>query len=43
MQSTPIDYSVFERFDFEIKPVGVKFLPIKSDGIERAKKKVAFC
>lgn len=43
MQSTPIDYSVFERFDFEIKPVGVKFLPIKPDGIERAKKKVAFC
>ena len=43
MKSDPKDYSVFDRFNFERKPVGVKFLPIKPEGIERAKKKVAFC
>ena len=43
MDSTREDYSVFDRFNFERKPVGVKFLPIKPEGIERAKKKVALC
>lgn len=43
MKSDPKDYSVFDRFNFERKPVGVKFLPTKPEGIERAKKKVALC
>ncbi len=25
MNSTPLDYSVFKRFKFQYKPVGVKF------------------
>ena len=43
MSSNTLDYSVFDRFNFERKPVGVKFLPIRPEGIERAKKKVALC
>jgi uncharacterized protein (DUF169 family) len=43
MNSIQGDYSVFDRFNFERKPVGVKFLSIKPEGIERAKKKVALC
>ena len=43
MKSDSKDYSVFDRFNFERRPVGVKFLPIKPEGIERAKKKVALC
>jgi len=34
------DYSIF---DFERKPVGVKFLPIKPEGIERISKRLSFC
>jgi hypothetical protein len=29
------DYSIFDKFDFERKPVGIKFLPYKPEGIER--------
>lgn len=37
------DYSVFNRFNFERKPVGVKFLPIKPEGMERIQKRLSFC
>ena len=37
------DYSIFNRFNFERKPVGVKFLPTKPDGIERISKRLSFC
>jgi uncharacterized protein (DUF169 family) len=43
MQPSQIDYSVLERFGFEIKPVGVKFLPLKPEGIKRIENKVAMC
>jgi uncharacterized protein (DUF169 family) len=43
MQPSQIDYSVLERFGFEIKPVGVKFLPVKPEGIKRIENKVALC
>ncbi|MCK4369360.1 MAG: DUF169 domain-containing protein [Dehalococcoidales bacterium] len=37
------DYSIFDKFNFERKPVGVKFLPIKPEGIERINKRLSFC
>lgn len=37
------DYSVLSRFNFERKPVGVKFLPIKPEGMERIQKRLSFC
>ena len=38
-----IDLSVFEKFDFEFKPVGVKFLLTKPEGLGPLGKKLAFC
>lgn len=43
MNSIPRDYSAFDRFNFERKPVGVKFLAMKPEGIERIKKGPALC
>jgi len=43
MQSTPRDYSVFDKFDFERKPVGIKFLLNKPDGIKKLDKGLTFC
>ncbi len=43
MGSIPRDYSVFDRFDFERKPVGVKFLSVRPEGIQRIEKKLNFC
>jgi uncharacterized protein (DUF169 family) len=43
MSSTPRDYSAFEKLGLERKPVGVKFLPVKPEGIGRLKEKRAFC
>ena len=37
------DLSIFEKFNFEKKPVGVKFLLAKPEGIEQLDKKLAFC
>jgi len=37
------DYSIFDRFNFTRKPVGVKFLPYKPEGIERIQKNLNFC
>ena len=41
--STPRDYSAFNRLNLERKPVGVKFLALKPEGIQRIKEKRAFC
>jgi len=41
--STPRDYSAFEKLNLERKPVGVKFLALKPDGIQKIKEKRAFC
>jgi uncharacterized protein (DUF169 family) len=43
MNSTPRDYSAFDRFNFERKPVGVKFLATRPEGIERIDKRLALC
>ena len=43
MSSNPRDYSVFEKFSFERKPVGVKFVITKPEGIERLGKGINFC
>lgn len=37
------DYSIFDKFEFTRKPVGIKFLPYKPDGIGRTKKSMYFC
>jgi uncharacterized protein (DUF169 family) len=43
MSSNPRDYSVFEKFSFERKPVGVKFVITKPEGIERLDKELNLC
>lgn len=43
MSSNLRDYSVFDKFDFERKPVGVKFVITKPEGIERLGKELNFC
>jgi uncharacterized protein (DUF169 family) len=37
------DYSIFERFQFTRKPVGIKFLPYHPEGIRRLDKSLYFC
>jgi uncharacterized protein (DUF169 family) len=37
------DYSVFDKFRFERKPVAVKFLPTRPEGVERLSKALNFC
>lgn len=43
MNSSNLDLSGFERFNFERPPVGVKFLLSEPDGIDRLDKNLAFC
>ncbi len=43
MQSIPRDYSIFQKFDFERSPVGVKFLLNRPEGIDRLDKELALC
>lgn len=43
MQKPQTDLSIFEKFNFDRKPVGVKYLLGKPDGIEQLDKKLAFC
>jgi uncharacterized protein (DUF169 family) len=43
MKPVTQDYSIFDKFNFERKPVGIKFLPYKPEGIERIKKSLYFC
>jgi uncharacterized protein (DUF169 family) len=43
MSSNPRDYSVFDKFSFERKPVGVKFVITRPEGIERLGKGINFC
>lgn len=43
MMSTPRDYSAFDKLNLERKPVGVKFLALKPEGIKRISEKRAFC
>jgi len=43
MSSIQQDLSVFSKFNFEMPPIGVKFLFHKPEGIERLDKNIAFC
>ncbi len=43
MSSIQQDLSIFNRFEFERKPVGVKFLRTKPDGMGRLDKILDFC
>lgn len=43
MHSTTLDYSILDKFNFERKPVGVKFLLNKPAGIKKLDKSFAFC
>jgi uncharacterized protein (DUF169 family) len=38
-----IDLSIFERFKFEHRPVGIKYLLAQPPGIRRSEKELAFC
>jgi uncharacterized protein (DUF169 family) len=43
MSSSQQDLSIFNKFNFEKPPVGVKFLPTKPKGIKRLNKILDFC
>ncbi|MDH5782037.1 MAG: DUF169 domain-containing protein, partial [Dehalococcoidia bacterium] len=43
MSSIQQDLSIFNKFNFERPPVGIKFLLGKPDGIKRLDKTLAFC
>ena len=43
MVSKSRDYSVLDKFKFERKPVGVKFLITRPEGIKRLEKELNFC
>jgi uncharacterized protein (DUF169 family) len=43
MGLTRRDYSIFKRFDFTYKPVGIKFLLNKPDGLEQTDKIMPIC
>jgi uncharacterized protein (DUF169 family) len=43
MKPLKIDMSIFQKFGFERKPVGIKFLLNKPDGIEILDKSLTFC
>jgi uncharacterized protein (DUF169 family) len=43
MNSTMRDYSIFDKFNFERKPIGIKYLLKKPDGIEPLDKSLALC
>jgi uncharacterized protein (DUF169 family) len=43
MRTTRLDYSIFEKFDFERQPVGIKYSLIRPKGIEPLDRKLAIC
>ena len=43
MSSIQRDLSIFSKFKFEREPIGVKFLLMKPDGIEKLDKNLALC
>lgn len=43
MNPLVLDLSIFDKFNFKMPPVGVKFLFHKPEGIKRLDKSVAFC
>ncbi len=43
MSSAVRDLSIFNKFNFKMKPVGIKFLLFKPDGIEKLDKNLSIC
>jgi uncharacterized protein (DUF169 family) len=43
MKSTRLDYTIFDKFNFENKPVGIKFLLNKPQGLEQTDKVMPIC
>jgi uncharacterized protein (DUF169 family) len=43
MSSRQRDYSIFDKFNFERKPVGITYSLRKPEGIEQLDKSVALC
>ncbi len=43
MQSGPRDYSIFDKFNFERKPVGAKYLLNRPDGMKKLDTGLTFC
>jgi uncharacterized protein (DUF169 family) len=43
MKPPSLDYSILDKLEFERKPVGVKLLPYRPEGIERIQKNLNFC
>ena len=43
MTVKPRDYSILDKLTLERKPVGVKLLPVKPEGIQRIDKRLSFC
>ena len=43
MSPIPKDLAILEKFDFERKPVGVKFLSTRPKGLKRPEKQLDFC
>jgi uncharacterized protein (DUF169 family) len=43
MSSTTQDLSIFNKFNFKMPPIGIKFLLFKPDGIRKLEKKLALC
>jgi uncharacterized protein (DUF169 family) len=43
MSKTALDLSILKKFNFKLKPIGMKFLLFKPEGIRRIDKKLAIC
>jgi uncharacterized protein (DUF169 family) len=43
MRTSKRDYSVFDKFNFERKPVGIKFLLNRPEGLNKLDTELAFC
>lgn len=43
MKPASLDYTIFDKLGLSRKPVGVKFLPYRPEGIERIQKELNFC
>jgi uncharacterized protein (DUF169 family) len=43
MTLTETDLAILDKFDFDVPPVGVKFLAKQPEGVERLNERMAFC
>ncbi len=43
MSKYPVEYTILEKFDFERPPVGVKFSPVRPEGLKKPDKPMDFC